>query len=62
MRPGKFRFVEDIATSPSSNIPLPNPIHGPQPGGKMIAPDLRKISQWPVFFSSDSISAEAGET
>ena len=47
--PLKFLFVAEIPTSPSSSNPVPNPMQGPHPAGRGIAPASNKCLPSPAF-------------
>ena len=53
------RLVAEIPTSPSSSVPMPSPMHGPQPGGSEMAPASRRACQSPRFSLSRCTSLEA---
>jgi hypothetical protein len=50
--PTKFRFVVEMARSPSARMPICPPRQGPQVGVLTAAPALMKISISPSFMAS----------
>jgi hypothetical protein len=51
MRPLKFRLVAEMPTSLGPSVPWPNPMHGPQPGGRKLAPASARVFQVSVLLS-----------